>query len=76
MGKGDALGLGEAGATAYVSGWTVESGAAPFPGTVGETDLAVDRLGDRGVAVRCDHRQDAEVLSPMLGWLSLMLGWT
>jgi dehydrogenase/reductase SDR family protein 1 len=61
MGKGVALGLGEAGATVYVTGRTVESGAAPFPGTVGETALAVDRLGGRGVAVRCDHRQDSEV---------------
>jgi dehydrogenase/reductase SDR family protein 1 len=61
MGKGVALGLGEAGATVYVTGRTVEPGAAPLPGTVGETALAVDRLGGRGVAVRCDHRLDAEI---------------
>jgi len=59
VGKGIALGLGEAGATVYVTGRTIERGA--LPGTVGETADAVTALGGRGIAVRCDHAVDAEV---------------
>jgi dehydrogenase/reductase SDR family protein 1 len=61
VGKGIALGLGEAGATVYVTGRTVAQGTAAFPGTIGETADAVTRLGGRGVPVRCDHRDDAQV---------------
>src|SRR5918997_6669239 len=47
VGKGIALGLGEAGATVYVTGRTVEEGAAPGgqPGTVGATAAEIDALG-------------------------------
>lgn len=61
IGKGCALELGAAGATVYVSGRTVEAGAHPLPGTVGATAEEVTRLGGRGVAVACDHRDDAQV---------------
>ncbi len=61
VGKGIALGLGEAGATVYVTGRTVEEGAAHWPGTIGATAEAVSALGGRGVAVRCDHRDDAAI---------------
>jgi NAD(P)-dependent dehydrogenase (short-subunit alcohol dehydrogenase family) len=61
VGKGCALELGAAGATVYVTGRTVEEGAAALPGTVGATAKEVDALGGRGVAVRCDHRDDAQV---------------
>ena len=37
VGKGVALGLGEAGATVYVTGRTVQKDSAPLPGTIGET---------------------------------------
>src|SRR5438045_8545830 len=59
VGKGIARGLGEAGATVYVTGRTVEEGVAPWPGTIGATAEAVSALGGRGVAVRCDHHDDA-----------------
>ena len=59
VGKGIALGLGEAGATVYVTGRTVEPG--PIPGTLGETVAEIDALGGRGIAVRCDHAVDADV---------------
>lgn len=59
IGKGIALELGAAGATVYVTGRTVEPG--PIPGTVGETAAEVDELGGHGVAVACDHHDDAEV---------------
>jgi dehydrogenase/reductase SDR family member 1 len=63
VGKGVALGLGEAGATVYVTGRTEASGAGavPLPGTIHETAAAVTELGGRGIAVRCDHRDDHQV---------------
>ncbi len=61
IGKGIAIGLGEAGATVYVTGRTVEEGAAPLPGTIGATAAEVDRRGGRGIAVRVDHARDAEI---------------
>jgi len=63
VGKGVALGLGEAGATVYVTGRTVMQGeaAVTLSGTVGQTAQEVTALGGRGIAVRCDHRDDAQV---------------
>jgi len=58
IGKGCALELGAAGATVYVTGRSVEEGAAPLPGTVGETAALVTQEGGRGIAVPCDHRED------------------
>ena len=59
VGKGIALGLGEAGAIVYVTGRSVEAGA--LPGTIGETAAHVTALGGEGIAVRCDHAVDDEV---------------
>jgi len=63
VGKGIALGLGEAGATVYVTGRTEQAGqaAVALPGTIHETAAEVTRLGGRGVAVRCDHTDDEQV---------------
>jgi dehydrogenase/reductase SDR family member 1 len=63
VGKGIAIGLGEAGATVYVTGRTVNDGEAtvPLPGTVGATAEAVTAAGGRGIALPCDHRNDAQV---------------
>ncbi len=63
VGKGIALGLGEAGATVYVTGRTVEAGQSPgaIDGTIFETAAEVTRLGGRGIAIRCDHREDDDV---------------
>lgn len=61
IGKGIALGLGEEGATVYVTGRTVEEGSAPLPGTIGATAEEVSRLGGKGIAVRVDHGVDAEI---------------
>ena len=62
VGRGIALGLGEAGATVYVTGRTVAEGAAAvqLPGTIGETAEEVTKLGGRGMAIRCDHRDDEQ----------------
>jgi dehydrogenase/reductase SDR family protein 1 len=59
VGKGIALGLGEAGATVYVTGRSVARGA--YPGTIGETAEQVTAAGGRGIAARCDHGVDADV---------------
>ncbi|HJS18188.1 MAG TPA: SDR family NAD(P)-dependent oxidoreductase [Anaerolineales bacterium] len=63
VGKGVALGLGEAGATVYITGRTVVDGQskAKLPGTIYETAEEVTRLGGQGIVVRCDHRNDEEV---------------
>lgn len=62
VGKGVALGLGEAGATVYVTGRTLEGTSVDgFPGTVLETADQVTTLGGRGLALPCDHRDDAQV---------------
>src|SRR5438552_2401584 len=63
VGRGIALGLGEAGATVYLTGRTVEEGraAVDLPGTIYSAAAEVERLGGQGIAVRCDHRSDEEV---------------
>jgi len=61
LGKGIALGLGEAGATVYVTGRTEHEGDAELPGGLATTAAEVTRLGGNGIAVRCDHRIDREV---------------
>lgn len=63
VGRGVALGLGEAGATVYVTGRTTVEGETPtsLPGTIQQTADAVTQLGGQGIAVRCDHRNDEEV---------------
>ena len=63
IGKGVALELGALGATVYITGRTLDADANPLGGTVGQTATEVDALGGRGVAVRCDHGDDAQVRS-------------
>jgi dehydrogenase/reductase SDR family protein 1 len=59
VGKGIARGLGEAGATVYVTGRSTTAGA--LPGTIGQTAAEVTELGGRGIAVACDHADDTQV---------------
>ncbi len=63
VGKGVALGLGEAGATVYITGRTVVEGeaAVTLHGTIGQTAREVTELGGKGIAVPCDHRDDEQV---------------
>jgi NAD(P)-dependent dehydrogenase (short-subunit alcohol dehydrogenase family) len=61
IGKGCALELGAEGATVYVTGRTLEEGAHPLRGSVPATAAEVDAMGGRGIAVACDHRDDAAV---------------
>jgi NAD(P)-dependent dehydrogenase (short-subunit alcohol dehydrogenase family) len=66
-GAGIARGFGELGYTVYVTGRTVTPGDAKgwdgsvLPGTVAETAAAVTAAGGKGIAVMCDHGDDAAV---------------
>src|SRR5215211_2821418 len=62
VGKGVALGLGEAGATVYVTGRTVKekTDVEKLGGTVYSTAEAVTAMGGKGVAILCDHSDDAQ----------------
>jgi dehydrogenase/reductase SDR family member 1 len=61
IGKGVALELGSLGATVYVTGRTLAPDANPLGGTLGQTVAEIEALGGAGVAVRCDHGNDADV---------------
>jgi dehydrogenase/reductase SDR family protein 1 len=66
VGKGIAIGLGEAGATVYVTGRTETegSGVGPrgsLPGTFTATADAVTAAGGRGIPIRCDHTVEEDV---------------
>jgi dehydrogenase/reductase SDR family protein 1 len=61
IGKGVALGLGEAGSTVYVTGRTLRNGESDSPGSVSTTADEITRIGGIGIAVRCDHRVDTDV---------------
>lgn len=66
VGKGIAIGLGEAGATVYVTGRTETEGLGvgprgPLPGTFTSTADAVTEAGGRGIPIRCDHTVEEHV---------------
>lgn len=66
-GAGIARALGEHGMTVYVTGRTVTPGEAKawdgsvLPGTVAATAQAITEAGGQGIAVLCDHSDDAQV---------------
>src|SRR5215510_2257976 len=60
VGRGAAIGLGEAGATVYVTARTLNQAGA-HPGTAEETAGAVTAAGGRGIALQCDHLDDRQV---------------
>ena len=65
IGRGIALVLAEQGVTVYVTGRTVNPGDYYLPGTVGETAAECSTRGEasggKGIAVACDHGDDAQV---------------
>jgi dehydrogenase/reductase SDR family protein 1 len=63
VGKGVAIGLGEAGATVYVTGRTMEPGDAvvPVPTSLRSTVEEVEAAGGVCVPVQLDQREDPEV---------------
>jgi NAD(P)-dependent dehydrogenase (short-subunit alcohol dehydrogenase family) len=60
-GRGIAIALGGHGCTVYVTGRSQKAGDASFPGTIYETAEAVSAAGGKGIAVRVDHANDAQV---------------
>lgn len=60
-GRGIAVALGSHGCTVYVTGRSEKAGDATMPGTIYETAEAVTAAGGKGIAVRCDHADDAQV---------------
>jgi NAD(P)-dependent dehydrogenase (short-subunit alcohol dehydrogenase family) len=60
VGKGVALGLGEAGATVYVTGRSLGEGDDPR-GSLTQTAAEITALGGIGIPARCDHDDDADV---------------
>jgi NAD(P)-dependent dehydrogenase (short-subunit alcohol dehydrogenase family) len=64
-GRAIALELGTVGATAYITGRSVEGRATTddVPGTIEGTAREVTARGGQGIAVRCDHTVDTDVES-------------
>jgi NAD(P)-dependent dehydrogenase (short-subunit alcohol dehydrogenase family) len=63
VGKGVAVALGAAGYTVYVTGRSTDD-RPTYPGiggTIGQTAGEVTAAGGRGIPVRCDHTDDAQV---------------
>jgi NAD(P)-dependent dehydrogenase (short-subunit alcohol dehydrogenase family) len=62
-GRGIARALGEAGATVYCTGRSVRGRPSAYqrPETIEETAEMVTAAGGRGIAVRVDHTEEAEV---------------
>jgi NAD(P)-dependent dehydrogenase (short-subunit alcohol dehydrogenase family) len=62
LGKGIAIGLGEAGATVYVTGRTLAA-SGDTAGSLEETCAAVEQAGGRCISVQVDHSDDEQVRS-------------
>jgi dehydrogenase/reductase SDR family protein 1 len=63
VGKGIAMGLGESGATVYITGRTTEKDTLVdgLGGTVFETAKEVEELGGTCIPLPCDHTDDKQV---------------
>ena len=61
VGKGVALALGEAGATVYITGRTLEPGRSNWPGSLSETAGEIAQRGGIAIPVVCDHADDGSV---------------
>ncbi len=60
IGKGIAIGLGEAGATVYITGRTLES-SDPNAGSLDRTKLAIEEVGGKCIPIQTDHSNDEQV---------------
>jgi NAD(P)-dependent dehydrogenase (short-subunit alcohol dehydrogenase family) len=60
-GRGIARALGTHGCIVYVTGRSEKEGDASVPGTIYATAEEVTNAGGKGIAVRCDHGDDAQV---------------
>lgn len=62
-GRGIARVLGQSGATVYVTGRSSRGTRSTddMPGTIEDTADDISRLGGKGIAIRCDHTDPAQV---------------
>lgn len=60
-GKGIAIALGSHGCVVYVTGRSENEGDAEVPGTIHATAREITEAGGTGIAVKCDHSDDAQV---------------
>ena len=71
-GRGIALALGKKGMTVYVTGRSIKTGSvlgwdgSVLPGTVYETAEQINQAGGIGIAVVCDHSDDAQTAALFL----------
>jgi NAD(P)-dependent dehydrogenase (short-subunit alcohol dehydrogenase family) len=61
IGKGIAIGLGEAGATVYITGRTLEPSNDSLGGSLQETETAVKEAGGICIPVQVDHSHDEQI---------------
>ena len=61
IGKGIAIGLGEAGATVYITGRTLEPNHDSLGGSLQETETAVREAGGICIPVQVDHSDDEQI---------------
>ncbi len=61
IGKGIAIGLGEQGATVYITGRTLEPKNHPLGGSLPETQIAVETAGGICIPVQVDSRDDQQI---------------
>ena len=62
VGKGIAVGLGEAKATVYITGRSLEPDpVAELSGSLAETQLAIEAAGGKCIPVRVDHSEDEQI---------------
>jgi NAD(P)-dependent dehydrogenase (short-subunit alcohol dehydrogenase family) len=61
IGKGIATVLGEQGASVYVTGRTTAATPKATSGTINEVAETITASGGVGIAVRCDHADDAQI---------------
>jgi NAD(P)-dependent dehydrogenase (short-subunit alcohol dehydrogenase family) len=62
-GAGIARALGSHGCKVYVTGRSDGSAAQDLPGTIHDTARAVSEAGGLGIAVRCDHADEGDVVA-------------
>ncbi|MEH1811996.1 MAG: SDR family NAD(P)-dependent oxidoreductase [Nostoc sp.] len=61
IGRGIAIGLGEAGATVYITGRSLNSSSDGVSGSLSETKSAIEQVGGVCIPVQVDHSDDEQV---------------
>ena len=61
VGKGIAIGLGESGATVYITGRSLESSASQLSGSLQETKAEIEAVGGKCIPVQVDHSDDEQI---------------